>query len=171
MALTTVPGKLLSDTGDFTFGNASVTTSLTANTLSHSGLSFTYGANIDQLTVFTRSLTLVTDWIDVGINSTDLPSGSYLLQLYANDVSSGGTNINEFYTGMMSWYSGVTDSPVALPTDEIVLHRAGGSVEGGIALRTYRSPIAEPDKLKLQIFANYGSSSVSNYVFKFRRML
>lgn len=171
MALTTVPGKLLTETGDFVFGNAAITTSLTANTLSHSGLAFTYGENIDQLIVFTRSLLLVSEWIDVNINSSALPSGSYMIQLYANDISAGGTNSEEYYTGTLSWYSGITNSPIALPTDEIVLHRAGGSVEGGLALRTFRSPNTDPDHLKLQIFANYENTSVSNYVFKFRRML
>lgn len=171
MALTTVPGTLLSTTGNFTFGNANVTTFFSTNTLAHSGLSFTDGQNIDQLTTFTKSLTLTTDWQDVGIYASHLSNGTYAIQLYANDMAAGGTNINEYYSGILSWYSGTTNSPEALPTDEIVLHRAGGSVEGGLYLRTFRSPNTDPQALKLQIYANYGSVSASNYVFKFRRMI
>lgn len=171
MSLTRVPGPLLNTTGNFTFGNANVTANFTTSNLTHSGLTFTYGVNVDQITVFTKSLTLTTEWADVGINSTDLVTGMYAIQLYANDVSAGGTNINEYYAGMLSWYDGPTDSPIALPTDEIQLHRSGGSTEGGLGLRTFRSPTADPAHLKLQIYSNYGATSASNYVFKFRRMI
>ena len=166
MALTTVPGQLLSSTGDFTFANANITT-----TLVHHGLTFTDGQNIDQLTTVTSSLLLTHEWSDTGIHSNMLSNGTYALQLYANDVAAGGTNVNEYYSGMLSWYAGTTNSPEALPTDEIVLHRAGGSVEGGLYLRTYRSPNTEPLALRLQIYSNYASVSSSNYVFKFRRMI
>ena len=171
MSLTTVPGSLLTANGNFTFGNANVTTSLTATELKHSGLTFTYGNNIDQLTVFTRPLQLTTEWQDVGISQVDLATGSYAIQLYANDIAAGGTNNNEYYTGVLSWYNGTTDSPLALPTDEIPLHRAGGSVEGGLGLRTFRTPNASGLGLKLQIYSHYASLSVSNYVFKFRRLI
>jgi len=171
MALTTVPGVLLNPTANYDFGNAVVANAFSSNTVQHSGLIFTDGQNVDQLATFTRTMTLTTDWQDVGINAASLSSGTYAIQLYSNDVSAGGTNINEYYSGILSWYSGTTNSPVALPTDEIPLHRAGASVEGGLGLRTFRSPTADPDHLKLQIYSNYGSTGASNYVFKFRRLI
>lgn len=137
----------------------------------HTGLSPTDGTNIDQIKTLTKSLTLTTDWQDTGIKSTDLATGTYLVQLFANDTGSGGTNSNEYYSGTMSWYSGDTNSGLELPTDEIVLHRAGGSGEGALYLRTYRTATADVNDLKLQIYSNTANASAANYVFKFRRMI
>lgn len=137
-------------------------------TLSHSGVVPTEGTAIDQVKSITKSLTLTTDWQDVGITGTDLATGSYIIQLFANDSSAGGTNINEYYTGSMSWYNGATTSDNELPTDEIVLHRAGGGGDGALYLRTYRT---NGGVLKLQIYSNQPNTSSSNYVFKFRRLI
>jgi hypothetical protein len=144
---------------------------IVSNTIQHQGLVTTEGTNLDQVKSITKSITLTTDWQDTGIKGTDLATGTYIVQLYANDVGAGGTNSNEYYSGTMSWYSGDTNSSVELPTDEIILHRAGGSGEGGLYLRTYRTLSASADDLKLQIFANQANASASNYVFKFRRMI
>ena len=129
------------------------------------------GGGIDQITSITKSLTITTNWQDTGIKGTDLTTGTYMVQLYANDISAGGVNNNEYYSGTMSWYSGNTDSSIELPTDEIVLHRAGASGDAGMYLRTYRTPSADSDNLKLQIYSNVANPSAANYVFKFRRMI
>lgn len=158
-------------------GNVGVNKAVPTSTLdvdgsiSHTGLSPTDGTNVDQVKQITKSLTLTTDWQDTGIKATDLATGTYIVQLYANDTGAGGTNNNEYYSGTMSWYAGTTDSSVSLPTDEIVLHRAGGSGEGGLYLRTYRTTLANTDNLKLQIYANATNISAANYVFKFRRII
>ena len=140
-------------------------------TVQHQGLVPTAGSNIDQITTLTQNLTLITDWIDTGINDAMLSSGTYVIQVYANDTSVGGSNNNEYYSGTMSWYAGTTDSVQALPTDEIELHRAGGSNDGGLFLRTFRSPSTDSRKLRLQIYSNTNNSSSANYVFKFRRVI
>lgn len=140
-------------------------------TVAHGGVNFTEGTNTDQVKTITKSITLTTDWQDTGIKSTDLATGTYLVQLFASDIGSGGTNNTEYYSGTMSWYSGDTNSALELPTDEIALHRAGASGEGALYLRTYRTPTANADNLKLQIFSNTANSSAANYVFKFRRMI
>lgn len=129
------------------------------------------GTDIDQIKSLTKALTLTTDWQDTGIKSTDLATGTYMVQLFANDTSAGGTNNNEYYSGTMSWYSGDTNSAVELPTDEIILHRAGGSGDGALYLRTYRTPTADINNLKLQIYSNTANASSANYVFKFRRII
>jgi len=139
--------------------------------LSHQGLVPTDGTEIDQIKTITKSLTLTTDWQDTGISYTDLSTGTYMVQLFANDTGAGGTNANEYYSGTMTWYAGSTDHSIELPTDEIVLHRAGASGEAGLYLRTYRSSAVEGTNLKLQIYSNSNNSSAANYVFKFRRMM
>jgi hypothetical protein len=139
--------------------------------LSHQGLVPTNGTEIDQIKSITKSLTLSTDWQDTGISHTDLSTGTYMVQLFANDAGAGGTNTNEYYSGTMTWYAGSTDSSAELPTDEIQLHRAGASGEAGLYLRTYRSSALDGTNLKLQIYSNSSNPSASNYVFKFRRMM
>jgi hypothetical protein len=129
------------------------------------------GTDIDQIKTVTKSLTLSTDWQDTGVKSTDLTTGTYVVQLFANDTGAGGTNNNEYYSGTMSWYGGNTDSAMELPTDEIVLHRAGGGGDGALYLRTYRTPSADINNLKLQIYSNTPNASAANYVFKFRRII
>jgi len=124
-----------------------------------------------QIVTITKSLTLTTDWQDIGINSTNLQTGSYFVQLFANDIAAGGTNNNEYYTGLMSWYSGDTNSSLPMPTDEVVLHRAGASGDGALYLRTYRTPTADTANLKLQIYSNIANASAANYVFKFKRIM
>jgi hypothetical protein len=132
---------------------------------------FLTSSGLDTITTITKSITMTTDWQDTGIKSTDLATGTYIVQLIANDTGSGGTNNNEYYSGTMSWYSGDTNSALEMPTDEIALHRAGGSGDGALYLRTYRTATANPDNLKLQIYSNTANASASNYVFKFRRII
>lgn len=123
----------------------------------------------DTIISITKSITLTTDWQDTGISGTDLATGTYVVQLYANDAGAGGSSINEYYSGVMSWWAGATNSSVELPTDEVVLHRAGGSSDAGLYLRTYRTN--NNGVLKLQIYSNQANPSASNYVFKFKRFI
>lgn len=144
---------------------------LNVGTLTHQGLEPTDGTNIDQIKTYTRSLRLLTEWQDVGINSSNLATGTYIVQLFANDTGAGGVNNNEYYSGIMSWYQGNTDSSDPQPTDEIPLHRAGGSNDGNLYLRTFRTASADSSDLKLQIYSNIEAASAANYVFKFRRVI
>ncbi len=131
-------------------------------------LALTIDIVTDTVTTVTKSLTIVADWQDTGIASSDLATGTYIVQLYANDIGAGGANYLEYYSGVMSWYDDKTNTSYLLPTDEIALHRAGRSGEGGLYLRTFR---VDDGYLKLQIFSNGENTSASNYVFKFRRLI
>lgn len=125
--------------------------------------------SVNSIITLTRTITLTTEWQDVGISGTDLSNGSYIIQLYANDLTSGGESIKEYHSGIMSWFSEAITQTIELPNDEIILHRAGGGGSGIIFLRTYRSDIN--DVLKLQISASYNSASSSNYEFKIRKII
>lgn len=122
-----------------------------------------------EIITFNKSLLLENNWIDTGISGTDLTTGTYVIQLYANDASSGGSNIKEYYSGIVSWFSGTTNSTVDMANDEIPLHRSGESSTPSIYLRTYRSVL--PNIIKLQIFSTVSNSSNSTYVFKFRKFI
>lgn len=122
----------------------------------------------DSVTTITSSLILDTEWESTGINGQDLETGTYAVQIYANDISNGGSNSNEYYSGMMSWYAGDTNGT---ESDEIVLHRAGSSADGNIYLRTQRTPLSDSRDLLLEIRSNIPTLSPNNYVFKFRKLI
>lgn len=145
------------------------TSNVTFNTIEHSGLVLTQGTNIDQYYELSQLLQITTGWQDTSIVSTSLPTGTYIVQIYANDASAGGGHTNEYYSGIMSWYSSDTNSTVF---DEIVLHRAGqGPGSGAIFLRVQRTLTADTDDLKLQISSTVNGTQQSLYTFKFRRLL
>jgi hypothetical protein len=119
-----------------------------------------------EIIEFKKTLTLTSNWQDTGISGDDLETGAYTIQLYANDIDTGGFNNNEYYTGTMSWFSGTTNESSETPNDEIVLHRAGGGSDAGIFLRTLRSTV-----LKLQIFSNIENINLSEYSFRFKKLI
>lgn len=138
-------------------------------TFSHTGLIPSTGTGIDQIYTATPSVTLNTTWQSTGVTATNLANGSYMVQLFANDVAAGGTANNEYYTGIMSWYSADTDSTVI---DEIPLHRAGKSgSNNSIFLATQRTATANTSDLILMISSAANNSSSSTYTLKFRRMI
>ena len=136
--------------------------------LAHQGLVLTAGSNVDQIAQFTVNLALTTEWQDTGVNGADLATGSYAVQVYANDTGNGGTNHNERYTGWLSWYAGATDSTEA---DEIVLHRAGAGTDGSLYLRTQRTPAADGRGLVLELRSNLATGAASPYLLTFRRLM
>jgi hypothetical protein len=127
------------------------------------------GTAVDQLYTATPSITLNTTWQSTGVTSTSLANGSYMVQLFANDIAAGGTANNEYYTGMMSWYSADTNSTVL---DEIPLHRAGVSgSNNAIFLATQRTATANTSDLLLMISSAANNSGASTYTIKLRRMI
>ena len=120
---------------------------------------------------FSKDITVTDTWADIdgfyGGNDAFLVStGTYIVQVYyktsfANNMWDG------YFSGIMSWYTGKTNSNNA---DEIVLHRAGHAYGNTIYLRTAESPNTD-DKpyTKLQISANK-SLSQNTYTFKFKRI-
>ena len=143
---------------------------LTVNgNVTHSGLTMTSGTDVDQIYSVTVSATLTTSWQDTGIDSSDLATGTYIVQIFV-DNDNPRRHYNEFYSGVMSWYSGSTNST---EVDEIALHRAGHAPNAGnFYIRTERRlQSGDSGTLMLQMRGTENFSSNSNYVFKFRRMI
>jgi hypothetical protein len=160
----------VTNNGNSTSNAISITNSGTALTVTgkvtHGGLIPTAGTNIDQIYTTTKSLTLTPSWQATGISGTALTTGSYMVQIIANDLASGGEQVNTYYTGAMSWYSGATGET---SYNEIVLHRAGGAQgRGNIFLRVAE---AATGTLSMQIAGTTTNTGVSNYIFSFRRMI
>lgn len=118
------------------------------------------------LLTITKNLTLNgTSWQDTGIVYSDIPPGSYALQMYAND----NNNLNQWYTGVVSWVAGANYGDGTDTTEEIVLNSSGGTNKKILYLRTLR--VNDSTNLKLQIYSNYATNSGYNYVFKFRELI
>jgi chromosome segregation ATPase len=144
-------------------GNFTVSGTLTA-----SSIALQSGKGIDEILTITKTLQLTTNWQDTGIQGTDLATGTHAVQIYSNDQTSGGYNYEETYSGLMSWFSGNTNSYE--PT-EIHLTSAGHAPnDNHIYLRLIRS--GTPGKCRLQMRKDIASmTSGYTYTFKFRRLI
>lgn len=102
-----------------------------------------------------------------GGNQTFLTQpGTYIVQVYYENNPADGM-YQGYFSGIMSWYTGTTDSNNA---DEIVLHRVGHAYANTIYLRTRESLKSDPDPYtKLQISAN-SNLKKHTYKFKFKRI-
>jgi hypothetical protein len=162
----TLDDSNITDTGSaITLGS---NTTVSGN-VTHNGLTMTSGTDIDQLTTTTVTATLSTSWQDTGIDGTDLATGTYIVQVFVDDHSVGGNHYDEYYSGIMSWFSTNTNSTA---TDEILLHRAGHAPNNGdFFLRTERTVNADSHDLMLQMRGSTSNSGNSDYIFKFRRMI
>jgi hypothetical protein len=142
----------------------------TSGNVTHSGLTMTDGTDIDQIKSYTKSLILTTNWIDTGVNGSELATGTYIIQVSVNNSGANGQQYNEMYSGTMSWYADNTNST---NHDELVLHAAGHARnDKSIFLRIQRTVGSDTNDLKLQISSNHNATqTASNYIFKFRRMI
>ena len=123
----------------------------------------------DGIYEITTILTISTEWQNTPVEAAFLPTGTYIVQIKANDSSVGGGHNNEYYSGIMSWFSEETDS---LIFDEVSMHRAGaGPGSGALFLRIQRTATTGVDNLILQIAGVTNNVSSSSYTFKFRRLL
>jgi hypothetical protein len=163
----TTSGTLVVTGGVGVSGTVSATT-VNAGTIQHTGLTLTDGTNIDQIKAYPKSISLTTNFQDTGIKNTDLATGSYYMQIYANDNAVGGGHVDVLYSGIMSWYAGTTNE---VSFDEIVLNRAGSSVDqGALFVRLLRSS-SSSDNLRLQIAGTTINTGAATYIFKFRRII
>ena len=135
----------------------------------------TSGLDIDQLQTVSMTFQLSADtWTDTGINSSDLSTGTYVMQVYVDDHNAGGGHFEEYYSATISWYGGSTNST---NSDEIPLHRAGHATNAShLQIRTLRHGNGG-DNLMLQVKQNFAHSAALNgadgktMTFKFRRLI
>ena len=120
---------------------------------------------------FSKNITVTSEWTDIedfyGGNQSFLTQpGTYIVQVYYKDASADGM-YEGYFSGIMSWYTGKTNSNNA---DEIVLHRVGHAYANTIYLRTRESLSSEANPYtKLQISAN-SDLKQHTYKFKFKRI-
>ena len=117
----------------------------------------------------------VHDWIDTGIEGdSHLETGTYIVQIYNNGTTASGF-YQEYWSGIMSWYSGTTNS-VSHNSDEIYLHNCGyADTSSGkdLYLRTIRSATGD-EKTVVRLQIAYGGETFPtslNVKFNFRKMI
>ena len=165
------PRIVVNGSGNTGVGNPAPTEKLdVAGNIKHTGLTMTAGTNVDQIYTHQQNITLTTGWQDTGVNAAELATGSYIVQVTnVQDSAVGGQQYEEYYTGIMSWFAGNTNSNMS---DEIALHRAGHAPnDGTIFLRVLRTYGADTDDLKLQIAGTTNNTAAYQYTFKFRRLI
>ncbi len=159
-------------------GNASTATKLaTARNIALSG-HVTGNANFDgsgnitiattdnTITTITKSLKVTSDWMDTGIRGNNLSTGTYVVQLFVDGAGQGG-QWTEYYSGIMSWFNGGTNSGDA---DEIFLHKAGHATNGkSMYLRTIRE--SNGGYVRLQIATDSAFTAAVNLQFKFKKLI
>ena len=116
-----------------------------------------------NITTITKSLKVTQAWMDTGIQSNNLATGTYIIQVYVHGETDGFWYA--YSSGVMSWYADSTNDSQG---DEIILHRAGHAYYNVIYLRTLTT---SKGVLKLQISANKNVSTAYNYTFKFKRVI
>ena len=144
--------------------------------VTHDGLSMTSGTDIDQLTTVNMTYQLASNtWTDTGINSSELATGTYAIQLFVDDHNAGGGHYDVVYSGMMSWYGSNTNSS---NVDEIVLHRVGHATNNSIIQLRTQMHSSGGDNVMLQIKQNFshsaamsGTTDGKRHNFKFRRLI
>ena len=122
-----------------------------------------------DITTFTKSLKVTTSWMDVGISGTNLSTGTYAVQVFG-DFAGQGNLWTEYFSGIMSWYSGGTNSTDA---DEISLHSCGHATSGNeLYLRTLRqSRSSNSPVVKLQIATDIAFTAAVSITFKFKKLI
>ena len=130
----------------------------TANgALSHKGLQYTIGTNIDQVITRTDTLSVTPNWQSTTVNNALLVTGSYYIQLT--------TDHDELYSGIMSWKTG---DIVGTIEEDILLHKGHpGTSPDYVYLRVYAGPTTNT---ALQISSDTTRTSM-DYSFKIRRIL
>ena len=144
----------------------------------HDGVELQAGTtpNVDQTKSFNMTFQLSANtWTDTGIDGTDLATGTYVMQVFIDDHNAGGGHYDEYYSGIISWFNGSTNST---NVDEIVIHRAGhASNNSDVQFRTERASGSDSHDLMLQVKQNFAHSTTMNntdgrrFNFKFRRLM
>ena len=167
-------------------GNVGIGTTSPAQTLdidgtvTHKGLVLSEGTtpNVDEIKTFALHLEPNTStWINTGIQSTSLATGTYIVEVYSYSTSTSNTGNLGFYdmrfSGIMSWISNT--SGVFVDYNEILLHSTGRDNNGNVIyLRTASSGgilVLQMKTSTRNTSFNPANPSYNNFTFKFRRMI
>ena len=147
----------------------------TAPTLT--GLTVNGAATVNSITInsgfgkkytFTKSVTPTTDWTDVGIARTDLPTGAYIVYMTGIYDSNMGWQDGNVYVGLMAWFDSGTNSSERY---EIPLHTAGHAHNDYTISLSTLSHLGNTTNTTLQIKSNIAFSRATDIKFTFIKLI
>lgn len=113
-----------------------------------------------------------SSWYTVTSHNTHLQTGTWIVNVYIHSASGAGSGqlYDETYSGLFTWYSGVTNSNVV---NDIPLHYAGHAPNAEvISMRTARQSVSAGTNLLFQVKSNMNwGGTVRATTFKFRRLI
>jgi len=148
--------------------NGTNVATFTANQSGNSTANITV-PTIDDVVEIDKTLAAVTDWTNTGIQGADLETGTYVVQVFTGGAYAG--TWQERWSGIMSWYSGNTNSS---NTEEILLHNAGHADNSqNLFLRTKRDgvTVSGTKYLTLQYAFSQANETTTTIKFYFRRII
>jgi hypothetical protein len=112
-------------------------------------------------------------WVDIFTRANNvLTSGTWIVNMYVSDFSTGGAHYTYNYSGTFTWYDGGTNQSGTPAASEIALHRMGHAANNTVLyLRTTEETAADGGDGKFQITGNYSHTSNTTITFKFVKII
>ena len=156
------------------FKGDDVTTVTYGKTASNSDLNFSVEAN-DLFPIFTvevNSALAVGNWLTI-TNPSSMTDGTYIIQIYAKNASSGTAKFkNEYFSGVMS-YSSKQCAASQTDSDEVLLHACGKGLSGHhIYFRTRRTSNSSEPFVIMEMSSDVALvKDADQFTIKFRRII
>jgi hypothetical protein len=112
-------------------------------------------------------------WVDIFTRANNvLTSGTWMVNMYVTDYSTGGEHYQYTYSGTFTWYQGGTNQSGTPSASEIALHRMGHAANSTVLyLRTKEETAADGGNGRFQISANYSHFANTTINFKFVKII
>ena len=112
-------------------------------------------------------------WVDVFTRANNvLTSGTWIVNMYVNDNSTGGAHYTYNYSGTFTWFQNDTNQSGTPSASEIALHRMGHAANSTVLyLRTKEETAADGGNGRFQISANYSHFANTTITFKFVKII
>jgi hypothetical protein len=112
-------------------------------------------------------------WVDIFTRANNvLTSGTWMVNMYLNDYTTGGSHYDYTYSGTFTWFQGGTNQNGTPAASEIALHRMGHAANNTVLyLRTTEEAAADGGDGKFQITGNYSHFANTTITFKFVKII
>lgn len=127
--------------------------------------SITVGSGFGKKYTFKQTITLTTEWQDTGIMYNSMPAGEYIVFMTGIYDTNKGWQSDNRYVGLMTWYTGGTNSSERY---EIALH-SGGHAHNGYEIQLSTLSHAN-GRTTLQIKSNIAFTRPTEVTFVFTKI-
>jgi hypothetical protein len=112
-------------------------------------------------------------WVDIFTRANNvLTSGTWIVNMYVTDYSTGGEHYTYTYSGTFTWFQNDTNQSGTPSASEIALHRMGHAANSTVLyLRTKEETAADGGNGRFQISGNYSHFANTTINFKFVKII